>query len=197
MQRISSYYGGSLQSSDQLKRVPKHYPATGEVIGEVEIATQAMIDDAVAKAAAAQRQWAKTPVIERGQIMIACAHALRAANAELSRLEVEDVGKVYGEAVSADVPSGPDVLEYLGAAVMTYTGTHHQWQDAMGYTRRVPLGVCAGIGAWNYPAQIALWKASPAIAMGNAFILKPSEMTPLVALRIVEIMEEAGLPKGS
>ncbi|MGC6485413.1 MAG: betaine-aldehyde dehydrogenase [Candidatus Puniceispirillales bacterium] len=196
MQRISSYYGGSLQSSDQLKRVPKHYPATGEVIGEVEIATQAMIDDAVAKAAAAQRQWAKTPVIERGQIMIACAHALRAANAELSRLEVEDVGKVYGEAVSADVPSGPDVLEYLGAAVMTYTGTHHQWQDAMGYTRRVPLGVCAGIGAWNYPAQIALWKASPAIAMGNAFILKPSEMTPLVALRIVEIMEEAGLPKG-
>lgn len=196
MQRISSYYGGSLQSSDALKRVPKYYPATGEVIGEVEIATQAMIDDAVAKAAAAQRQWAKTPVIERGQIMIACAHALRAANAELSRLEVEDVGKVYGEAVSADVPSGPDVLEYLGAAVMTYTGTHHQWQDAIGYTRRVPLGVCAGIGAWNYPAQIALWKASPAIAMGNAFILKPSEMTPLVALRIVEIMEEAGLPKG-
>lgn len=196
MQKICSYYGGSVRSSDALKRVPKYYPATGEVIGEVEIANQAMVDEAVAAAQAAQREWAKTSVLERGQIMIACAHALREANEELSRLEVEDVGKSYTEAVSADVPSGPDVLEYLGAAVMTYTGTHHQWQDAMGYTRRVPLGVCAGVGAWNYPAQIALWKASPAIAMGNAFILKPSEMTPLVALRIVEIMEQAGLPKG-
>ena len=196
MRIISSYYGGSVQSEENQQRVPKYYPATGEVIGEVEIATSAMIDAAVAAASEAQRQWAKVPVIERGQIMIACAHALRAANAELSRLEVEDVGKVYAEAASADVPSGPDVMEYLGAAVMTYTGTHHQWPDGMGYTRRVPLGVCAGIGAWNYPAQIALWKASPAIAMGNAFILKPSEMTPLVALRIVEIMEEAGLPKG-
>ena len=196
MQTISSYYGGSVQTSDGLKRVSKYYPATGEVIGEVEIASSEMIDQAVAAARSAQQEWAKRSVLERGQIMITCAHALREANAELSRLEVEDVGKAYAEAVSADVPSGPDVMEYLGAAVMTYTGTHHQWQDAMGYTRRVPLGVCAGVGAWNYPAQIALWKASPAIAMGNAFILKPSEMTPLVALRIVEIMEEAGLPPG-
>ena len=196
MRVISSYYGGASQTSAGLKKIAKHYPATGEVIGEVEIASRAMIDEAVAVAIAAQREWAMKSVLERGQIMMACAHALRDANAELARLEVEDVGKVYAEAVSADVPSGADVMEYLGAAVMTYTGTHHQWQDAMGYTRRVPLGVCAGIGAWNYPAQIALWKASPAIAMGNAFILKPSEMTPLVGLRIVEIMEQAGLPPG-
>lgn len=109
---------------------------------------------------------------------------------------MQDVGKVFAEASSADVPSGPDVMEYLGAAIMTYTGTQHQWPGAVGYTRRVPLGVCAGVGAWNFPAQIALWKSSPALAMGNAFILKPSEMTPLVSLRIAEIMEEAGLPPG-
>ena len=106
MRIISSYYGGSVQSEENQQRVPKYYPATGEVIGEVEIATSAMIDAAVAAASDAQRQWAKVPVIERGQIMMACAHALRAANAELSRLEVEDVGKVYAEAASADVPSG-------------------------------------------------------------------------------------------
>ena len=192
---IKSYYGGQYRDGGDA-RFEKHYPATGEVIGHVELATAAMLDEAVAMAKEAQQPWAKRSVQDRGQILIKCAHALREANEELSRLEVRDVGKVYAEAVSADVPSGPDVLEYMGAAIMTYHGTQHQWPGAIGFTRRIPLGVCAGIGAWNYPVQIALWKSSPALAMGNAFILKPSEMTPLSALKIVEIMEDAGLPKG-
>ncbi|XDZ64839.1 betaine-aldehyde dehydrogenase [Alphaproteobacteria bacterium LSUCC0684] len=194
---ISSYYGGAPRPQGAAaQKVPKYYPATGEVIAEVELATSAMLDEAVAMAGEAQKDWAKASVQARGQILIRCATALRDANDELSRLEVQDVGKVFAEASSADVPSGPDVMEYLGAAIMTYTGTQHQWPGAVGYTRRVPLGVCAGVGAWNFPAQIALWKSSPALAMGNAFILKPSEMTPLVSLRIAEIMEEAGLPPG-
>ena len=192
---IRSHIAGALVESDG-SFIDKHYPATGEVIAKVEIASNAMLDEAVAKASEAQREWAKTSVQERGQILIRAAHALREANRELSRLEVMDVGKVYSEAVSGDVPSGPDVLEFFGAAIMTYTGVQHQWPGAIGYSRRVPLGVCAGIGAWNYPAQIALWKSAPALAMGNAFILKPSEMTPLVSMRIVAIMEDAGLPKG-
>lgn len=192
---IQSYYGGAPRGGAS-GTFEKRYPATGEVIATVELATTAMLDEAVAMAAEAQKDWARTSVQERGQILIRCAHALMAANEELSRLEVQDVGKVYAEAVSGDVPSGPDALEFFGAAIMTYTGTHHQWDGGMGYTRRVPLGVCAGIGAWNYPTQIALWKSAPALAMGNAFILKPSEMTPIVSNRIVEIMEEAGLPKG-
>ena len=198
---IQSYYGG--EKRKRFGKTPhggevfeKRYPATGEVIGSVELATPEMLDECVAMAAAAQKEWAKRSVQERGQILIKCAHALMEANEELSRLEVLDVGKVYSEAVSADVPSGPDALEFFGAAIMTYTGTQHQWPGGFGYTRRIPLGVCAGVGAWNYPTQIALWKSAPALAMGNAFILKPSEMTPLVAIRIVEIMEEAGLPKG-
>ena len=192
---IKSYYGGAYQDGAG-QFFEKRYPATGEVIAKVELASRDMLDEAVAMAQQAQRPWAHTSVQERGQILIKCAHALREANEELSRLEVQDVGKVYAEAVSADVPSGPDVLEYMGAAIMTYHGTQHQWPGAIGYTRRVPLGVCAGIGAWNYPVQIALWKSAPALAMGNAFILKPSEMTPLSALKIVEVMEDAGLPKG-
>ena len=192
---IKSYYGGAYKDGAG-QFFEKRYPATGEVIAKVELASREMLDEAVAMAQQAQRPWAHTSVQERGQILIKCAHALREANEELSRLEVQDVGKVYAEAVSADVPSGPDVLEYMGAAIMTYHGTQHQWPGAIGYTRRVPLGVCAGIGAWNYPVQIALWKSAPALAMGNAFILKPSEMTPLSALKIVEIMEDAGLPKG-
>lgn len=192
---IQSYYGGSFRSGGN-STFDKCYPATGEVIAKVELATPAMLDEAVAMASAAQVEWAKRSVQERGQILIRCAHALMAANEELSRLEVQDVGKVYSEAVSGDVPSGPDALEFFGAAIMTYTGTHHEWDGGMGYSRRVPLGVCAGIGAWNYPTQIALWKSAPALAMGNAFILKPSEMTPIVSTRIVQIMEEAGLPAG-
>ena len=195
MMEIKSYYGGQYRDGG-VSSFEKRYPATGEVIGQVELATSAMLDEAVAMAQEAQKPWAKRSVQDRGQILIKCAHALREANEDLSRFEVQDVGKVYAEAVSADVPSGPDVLEYMGAAIMTYHGTQHEWPGAIGFTRRIPLGVCAGIGAWNYPVQIALWKSSPALAMGNAFILKPSEMTPLSALKIVEIMEDAGLPKG-
>ncbi|MBL6782689.1 MAG: betaine-aldehyde dehydrogenase [Alphaproteobacteria bacterium] len=192
---IKNHIAGSLVDGDG-SYIDKYYPATGEVIAKVSCASTEMLDEAVAKASEAQKLWAAQSIQERGQIMIRAAHALRDANDELSRLEVQDVGKVYAEAVSGDVPSGPDALEYFGAAIMTYTGVQHQWPGAIGYSRRVPLGVCAGIGAWNYPAQIALWKSAPALAMGNAFILKPSEMTPLVSMRIAAIMEDAGLPKG-
>jgi betaine-aldehyde dehydrogenase len=195
MELIQSYYGGAHRSGGR-GTFEKQYPATGEVIATVELATAEMLDEAVAMAAAAQIKWAKTSIQERGQILIRCANALMAANDELARLEVQDVGKVYAEAAGGDVPSGPDALEFFGAAIMTYTGTHHQWDGGMGYTRRIPLGVCAGIGAWNYPTQIALWKSAPALAMGNAFILKPSEMTPIVANQIVQIMEDSGLPPG-
>ncbi|NBR39953.1 MAG: aldehyde dehydrogenase family protein, partial [Alphaproteobacteria bacterium] len=110
---VRSHIGGTLVESDG-SFIDKHYPATGEVIAKVEIANDVMLDEAVAKASEAQREWAKTSVQERGQILIRAAHALREANAELSRLEVMDVGKVYSEAASADVPSGPDALEFFG-----------------------------------------------------------------------------------
>ncbi|MGB1919561.1 MAG: betaine-aldehyde dehydrogenase [Candidatus Puniceispirillales bacterium] len=192
---VKNHIAGSLVDGDG-SFIDKYYPATGEVIAKVSCASTDLLDETVAKASEAQKSWASQSIQERGQIMIRAAHALRDANDELSRLEVQDVGKVYAEAVSGDVPSGPDALEFFGAAIMTYTGVQHQWPGAIGYSRRVPLGVCAGIGAWNYPAQIALWKSAPALAMGNAFILKPSEMTPLVSMRIAAIMEDAGLPKG-
>ena len=192
---IKSYVNGaSLSGGGDL--IDKIYPATGEVIARVECASESMLDQAVAQAAEAQQKWALRSVQERGQIMLRVAHALREANDELSKLEVLDVGKVYSDTASIDVPAGADTLEFFAAAIMTHTGVQYQWPGAIGYSRRVPLGVCAGIGAWNFPTMIALWKCAPAIAMGNAFILKPSEMTPIVSTRIVEIMEEAGLPKG-
>ncbi|MEC7209012.1 MAG: aldehyde dehydrogenase family protein, partial [Pseudomonadota bacterium] len=85
---------------------------------------------------------------------------------------------------------------FFASLCATYHGTSHRWPDAIGYTQRVPLGVCAGIGAWNYPVQVACWKAAPALAAGNAFILKPSEETPLTANALAEIFQNAGLPDG-
>jgi betaine-aldehyde dehydrogenase len=101
----------------------------------------------------------------------------------------------------ADAMSGADCLEHFGNLIATDTSDHiplgGSADSAFAYTRREPLGVCVGIGAWNYPIQIACWKAAPALAAGNAMVFKPSEVTPLSALQLSVILHEAGLPKGA
>ena len=121
---------------------------------------------------------------------------MREANEELAHLEVLDVGKLYTEAKTADVPSGTKAFDFFAAAITTQTGDFNKWDGAISYTRRVPLGVCAGIGAWNYPMQIACWKSAPALAAGNAFILKPSERDPSVVMFYAKLMTQAGFPDG-
>ena len=195
MQICQSLIGGQLVAS-ALPAIDKIYPATGETIAKIEPATADMLDDAVACAAAAQRSWAAYEPLARARILHRAAALMREANAELAQLEVMDVGKLYAEAEAADVPSGTDAFDFFAAAITTQSGDYNKWDGAVSYTSRVPLGVCAGIGAWNYPMQIACWKSAPALAAGNAFILKPSEMTPLVAHKVADILSEAGLPDG-
>ena len=176
--------------------IDKRYPATGEVIARIEPADQTILDQAVEVAAAAQREWGARSGSDRAAILQKAADGLRAHNDALSRLEVRDVGKSFAEAVSADVPSGADAMAFFASMAMIEAGDMHRYADAIAYCERVPLGVCAGIGAWNYPVQIACWKAAPALAAGNAFILKPSELTPLTAHLVAEILADAGLPEG-
>jgi len=195
MRVCQSIVGGAPVASP-LPVIEKRYPATGEVIAHIEPATDAILDSAVATAQAAQKTWAATDGFDRAHILNRAAALMREANDELAALEVQDVGKLYSEAVQGDVPSGTDAFTYFAAAITTQQGDFNKWSDAIGYSRRVPLGVCAGIGAWNYPMQIACWKAAPALAAGNAFILKPSEETPLVAHRVGELLAAAGLPAG-
>jgi betaine-aldehyde dehydrogenase len=195
MQICQSLIGGQLVAS-ALPAIDKIYPATGETIAKIEPATADMLDDAVACAAAAQRSWAAYEPLARARILHRAAALMREANAELAQLEVMDVGKLYAEAETADVPSGTDAFDFFAATITTQSGNYNKWDGAVSYTSRVPLGVCAGIGAWNYPMQIACWKSAPALAAGNAFILKPSEMTPLVAHKVADILSEAGLPDG-
>lgn len=173
------------------------YPATGEVIARVYAATPAVIDQALDAARIAQLEWAKMAGTERGRILRRAADMLRERNYDLSVLETLDTGKPLQETLVADATSGADALEYFGGLAGSLTGEHIPLGGGdFVYTMREPLGVCVGIGAWNYPTQIACWKGAPALACGNAMVFKPSETTPLCTLKVAEILFEAGLPAG-
>ncbi len=172
-------------------------PATGAVIAEIRIDGPAEVDAAVATARAAQRKWAAMTGTERGRILRRAADLLRARNDELAELETRDTGKPIQETRVVDVASGADCLEYFGGLAASIAGEHLDLGPAaFGYTRREPLGVVAGIGAWNYPLQIACWKSAPALACGNAMIFKPAELTPLTAIELRKVFDAAGLPPG-
>jgi betaine-aldehyde dehydrogenase len=172
-------------------------PATGEVLGEVAGAAEADVEQAVAAAARAQAAWAARTGAERARVLRRAAELLRARNDELARLETLDTGKPIAETRVVDVISGAECLEYFAGLAAGLAGEHVDLGPAaFGYTRREPLGVVAGIGAWNYPLQIACWKSAPALACGNAMIFKPAELTPLTAIELAAIYKEAGLPDG-
>lgn len=172
------------------------YPATGEVIAKIHEATPAIIEAAVKAATRAQKEWASWRPVERGRVLRKASEIIMSRNRELSELETLDTGKPLQETLYVDATSGAEALEFFGGIAPTINGEMIPLGADFAYTKRVPLGVCVGIGAWNYPTQIACWKGAPALACGNAMIFKPSETTPLCALKIAEIMIEAGAPKG-
>ncbi len=192
----SHYIGGAYVESPEGPAFDSIYPATGEVIARLHGAGDATIEAAIAAAREGQKLWAATPATERGRVLRRAAEILRQQNRELSELETLDTGKPLQETLIADAASGADCLEYFGNLAATLTGEHIDLGGSFAYTRREPLGICVGIGAWNYPIQIACWKAAPALACGNAMIFKPSEVTPLSALKLAEALTEAGVPAG-
>ncbi len=171
-------------------------PATNEVICDVQQSSMGDVDRAVASAQAGFEQWRAMPGAQRGRILNEAVRILRSRNASLAALEVADTGKPISEALSVDVLSGADCIEYFAGMAATLHGEHVDLGSSWGYTRREPLGVCAGIGAWNYPIQIACWKSGPALATGNAMIFKPAELTPTTAVELAAIYTEAGVPNG-
>lgn len=172
------------------------YPGTGEVIAKLHAATPAVIDAAIAGAVEAQKGWAALRPVERARILMRAVAIIRERGEELALLETLDTGKPIQETRAADWPSGADALEYFAGLAPTLTGETIPLGSDFAYTLREPLGVCAGIGAWNYPSQIACWKSAPALSTGNAMVFKPSEMTPLGALELAAIFIEAGMPAG-
>lgn len=172
-------------------------PANGEILANVQRASKADVDAAVKSAAVGQKIWAAFTAVERSRVLYRAVVLLRERNDELALLETQDTGKALSETKFVDIVSGADVLEYYAGLIASLEGQQIPLRDSsFVYTRREPLGVVAGIGAWNYPIQIALWKSAPALAAGNAMIFKPSEVTSLSTLKLAEIYTQAGLPDG-
>jgi len=172
-------------------------PANGEVLAEVQTASKIDVDLAVASAQQGQKVWAAMTSMQRSRILRRAVEILRQRNDALAELESLDTGKPLSETRYVEIVTGADVLEYYAGLVPALEGQQIPLREtSFVYTRREPLGVVAGIGAWNYPIQIALWKSAPALAAGNAMIFKPSEITPLSCLKLAEIYTEAGLPHG-
>lgn len=172
-------------------------PATNTVIAEVQQASQSDVDAAVAAARKGFAEWSQMPAMERTRILLRAVAILRERNDELGHLETLDTGKPLSETLTEDIVTGADVIEFYAGLISSLHGQHFDFPpSAFAIIRREPLGVCAGIGAWNYPMQIAMWKSAPALACGNAFVFKPAELTPLTALKLAEIYHEAGVPPG-
>ena len=171
-------------------------PATGKVIYQVEVADEKIKQQVMASAQRGFATWSAMSAIQRSRILLKAVALLRERNDELAKIEVLDTGKPWQEASVVDVESGADSIEFFAGLAPGIEGNQQQVDGDFYYTRREALGICAGIGAWNYPIQIACWKAAPALACGNSMIFKPSEETPLGALKLAEIFTEAGLPNG-
>ncbi len=197
MKMKSLYIHGQATEASSVETFITSNPATGEQLAEIGQASTQDVERAIESAQEGFKVWSAMSGIERGRILMRAVAILRERNDELAELEVKDTGKPIQEAIEVDIVTGTDVIEYYAGLAAAIQG---QQQDLghgqFFYTRREPLGVCAGIGAWNYPIQIAMWKSAPALAAGNAMVFKPSEETPLSVLKLAEIFTEAGVPDG-
>lgn len=193
------YYDGKPQSAKSGKTFKTVDPSTAKPLADVQTASPADIDSAIASAQAAFPSWSQTPPIVRSRILLKAVSLLRSRNDEIAKVETHDTGKAFSETSTVDVVTGADVLEYFANLVASggLNGETTQLRpDAWIYTKKEALGVCAGIGAWNYPIQIALWKSAPCLAAGNCMVYKPSEVTPLHGQILAQIYSEAGVPPG-
>ncbi|KAF4659133.1 4-trimethylaminobutyraldehyde dehydrogenase [Perkinsus chesapeaki] len=175
-------------------------PATGESLATLKAANARDVEEAVSSAVEGQKEWSAMTGADRGRILHRAQRLLRQRAKELATLEAADTGKPFSEAVGVDVITAADTIELYAnlASTACVQGQHIpvMGSGSFGYTIREPLGVCAGIGAWNYPLQIAAWKSAPALACGNSMIFKPASLTPLTAFKLAEIYSEAGVPSG-
>ncbi len=182
------------------KRFPTVNPATGEVIAEVAQAGPEDLEDAVraARAAVEGGPCKEMTPRQRGKVLTRAADLLLARAEEFGRVETCDNGKPIFESAKIDMPACAEALEYFGGyADKIYGKTLPSRGDAFLFTLREPVGVVGAITPWNFPLLQAMWKIAPALACGNAVVLKPASLTPLTALLFAELLAEAGLPPGA
>jgi malonate-semialdehyde dehydrogenase (acetylating)/methylmalonate-semialdehyde dehydrogenase len=179
------------------RQLPVYNPALGEVIGSVPVANQDIVNQAVDVAKTAFAAWSQTTPPQRAKILFRYKALLEGEIKNLAKIVTAEHGKTHIEAIGS-IQRGMDVLDFV-CGMPTHLQGVYSANAATGvdvYSMRQPLGVCAGITPFNFPAMIALWMFPMAIACGNTFILKPSEKNPSCAVRLVELAHEAGVPEG-
>lgn len=191
------FIGGAWTAFSGASPSPVYNPSLGEVIAELPLGGEAEVFAAVSAAHAAFPAWADTPVVERARVMFKYRTLLEQNFDEIARLICREHGKTYAEA-RGDLYRGYEVVELACAAPTLLTGEllPNIARGVDGELARHPLGVCVGITPFNFPAMIPLWMFPLALVCGNTFVLKPSERVPLTAMRLTQLLHEAGLPKG-
>jgi aminomuconate-semialdehyde/2-hydroxymuconate-6-semialdehyde dehydrogenase len=171
-------------------------PATGRVIARIPRSRSSDVAAAVAAAKAAFPAWARTTVAHRADLLDRVADLIEERLSELAALESLDTGKPVGLASTLDIPRAVSNFRFFAGAVRHARSDFHEMATAINYTLRRPLGVVGLITPWNLPLYLLSWKTAPALAMGNTVVCKPSELTPLTAGALADIIEEAGFPPG-
>lgn len=197
VERLRNYIGGQWVDASGEGSEPLYNPATGEVIAAVPLSDASDVERAVQAAAAAFDAWRETPVTRRARVMFRYKQLLEEHKEELAAVITREHGKTLAEA-RAELERGIEVVEFAtGMPTLLMGKTLEQVGNGVDVDMyRQPLGVCVGICPYNFPGMIPMWMFPLAIACGNTFVLKPSERTPLTAMRLGELLMEAGLPEG-
>ena len=197
LERLPMWVNGRAFSPSTTRYGEVTNPATGEVIRHVPFANAADVDAAVQSAAAALPAWSTAPALRRARVLMKFRDLLDRQRKDLARIVTQEHGKTLVDA-EGSVTRGMEVVEFATGIPHLLKGEH---SDSVGtnvdsWSIRMPVGVCAGITPFNFPAMVPMWMFPIAIGCGNTFVLKPSERDPTLSLRLAELLQEAGLPDG-
>ena len=196
--KIKNYINGAFLPPVADRWLDNYNPAIGEVYGQIPNSTQEDVENAYQAAAAAFPEWSNTTVDQRNKILSKIADLILEKSDFLAAAESKDNGKPFRLATEIDIPRAAANFQFFANAITQFSSEAHEsvGLDAVNFTLRQPLGVVGCISPWNLPLYLFTWKIAPAIAAGNCVVAKPSEVTPMTAYLLGDILKEAGLPKG-
>jgi malonate-semialdehyde dehydrogenase (acetylating)/methylmalonate-semialdehyde dehydrogenase len=197
LERLPLWIGGKAVAAQTTRFGEVTNPATGEVVRHVPLGNAADVEAAVASAAAALPAWRAFPPLRRARILMGFRELMEAQRKSLAKIITQEHGKTLADA-EGEVTRGIEVIEFATGIPHLLKGefSENVGTEVDSFSLRQPVGVCAGITPFNFPAMVPLWMFPVAIGCGNTFVLKPSERDPSLALRMAELLKEAGLPDG-
>ncbi|MEC9391582.1 MAG: aldehyde dehydrogenase [Myxococcota bacterium] len=195
--RAMNFIDGRFQAALSGRMLDNHSSITGRVLSTIPRSDASDVEAAATAAAAARTgEWSRWTVEDRARLLEAVATAIEGRTNEIAGIESQDTGKPLRVAASVDIPRAVANFRFFASAIRQHHDGAHEMAAAINYTLRRPVGTVGLITPWNLPLYLLTWKTAPALAMGNTIVAKPSEMTPMTATVLAEILDEVGLPPG-